>query len=210
LWPSIALAFIVFVFTMSYYGWVPPFPNKARPPHYFMQQLQMGMLQAPMLAYLAPAILLGLGSSLGTRNALRSLVFVLIGVVSIALGITALQLWSLLTTPTDMFAAPPPMPLPLLILLSFTTTLMFLEPVLIGAVAVAFLVHFIWSWLDRDHGPWFFGSKPRSLPGHLFDAGIGIVVLYVAIWAFAVGDSHREKAAGAAHLNAERSIAQAL
>jgi len=190
LWPAIGLAFLILLGTVAFYGWSIPFPKSDPAIPAFIWHIAEGTVKAPNLAYLVPAILIGLGASLGPRDVLTSLKLMLPGIAAIALLLTLLMLWQNLSGASTVQGGPPTsFQLTGLLLgtfmLAFYSFLLIVKPLLIGAAAIAVIVHFVLSLIDETHGEWLYDNTAYDAPsGQLFDMGVGAAVILFAVWSY--------------------------
>jgi hypothetical protein len=190
LWPAIGLAFLVLLGTVSYCGWSIPFPKSDPPIPAFVWHIAEGTVKASNLAYLVPAILIGLGASLGPRDVLTSVKLMLPGIAVIALFLTLPMLWQNLGGASTVEGGEPTsFQLTGLLLgtgmLAFFSFLLIVKPLLIGAAAIAVVVHFVLSLIDETHGEWLYDNNAYNAPsGQLFDMGVGAAVILFAVWSY--------------------------
>jgi hypothetical protein len=70
-------------------------------------------------------------------------------------------------------------------MLAFFSFLLVVKPLLIGAAAIAVVVHFVLSLIDETHGEWLYDNTAYSAPsGQLFDMGVGAAVILFAVWSY--------------------------
>jgi hypothetical protein len=187
-WPSIGLAGLLLIGMMIWWGVYIPLDKTSSAPSIIIY-LANGAMALPEPYYLIPALIIGIGCGLSSRNVVDSVIAALPGIFVIAFTAAIAIQWLAIShldhadTDSKMAGA---------IIALFASTPVFIAliaiPIVFFSTSFAVLLNLIISLFNPKHRNWLVDKTKIRVPeGQLFDVGAGMILVIATAWYFLGG-----------------------